>query len=269
MKIVKCKIGYNEDNYWEEELQIPNEADSKDYLNKILDDFNTQEIEMHGDKARIRKLISIGKELTNSPARFCDFEKQNLVTDSSGADTLKCRNCNRIFKRTTLHTPQHMICKLFIEFQKSTEHSQKKAKEAKMKQEEIDRRSRTSDAFSNIEAVLKGFKQASWKTYNEVEEFEKIKSVVENFLSETTTVDAENVPDSDGNTPADLASESSNEPTPEGEVQSEGPEHTDAPAETSSEAVIAPEEPLNGTVESADEAVDDLNELDESDAETN
>lgn len=113
MKTVNMKVGYKESGHptWVETIEIPDEIDHRTHCATIIIKFNSN-LRLNEKE---RKLISVDVMNENSVNRFCEYEKQNLVTRSDMTDLLKCKHCGSTYIRRGLYTPTTTICKRFIE----------------------------------------------------------------------------------------------------------------------------------------------------------
>jgi len=161
MKKVEMKIEYllSDKSSWTEIVFIPDNEDSEVYCQNIIDRFN---ITRTSNEEKERRLIATTIIEENVPSKFCEFEKQNLVTRADGSDLLKCKYCGETYIRHGLHTPTSMICINFRAFQ----------------------RTKLTNAFNAIENEVKNFKSQSWKQVDTSEHLEKIKVAID-IIQET------------------------------------------------------------------------------------
>lgn len=89
---------------WTEKIDIPVDADPKDFVEKIMVDFNKEEDRRSevSDKyeARHRKIIRIIEE-TGIEKSFCDLKKYNnstIIRGNENYDLMLCKNCG-LFRR--------------------------------------------------------------------------------------------------------------------------------------------------------------------------
>ena len=93
-----------------ESIAIPDGADPEAYVKKLVDDFNKVETERSGDKAWLRKFISVD---TTSNIPICSWTRANAVTliDSKGEyDIYICGECQLTVRTGAFGRPVDKEC---------------------------------------------------------------------------------------------------------------------------------------------------------------
>lgn len=95
---------------WEEKLAIPDGVDPETYIREMLEEFNELETERYGDKAKLRKFISVD---TASGIRMCSWTRVNAValSDSKGMYNIyKCGECKLTVRTGAMARPGEKEC---------------------------------------------------------------------------------------------------------------------------------------------------------------
>ena len=105
MKIIRIEVGYVDDsNKWEEDIEVPDDTENIDeYMKNMVTEFNEEETNRYGNKAKLRKIIRIMD--TIGTKKYCDFHKQNLMGQRGQGgifDLMRCSQCGFEYKRYTL-----------------------------------------------------------------------------------------------------------------------------------------------------------------------
>jgi len=113
---IKVKVkneGDNDSAAWEEELSVNSKDTAKKEIQEILKDFNKYQKGLYGKKARKRVIVNINIPGEGEEKYYCDFHKDNLVSNADGSDTYKCKKCGRKTKRSSLDwRPPKIVCKV-------------------------------------------------------------------------------------------------------------------------------------------------------------
>lgn len=95
---------------WEESLPVPAGIDPRAYIRGLLEDFNEEEIDRYGDKARLRELVSVD---TTSGTRMCSWTRVNAVTlaDRKGLyNRYRCDKCRLTVRTHAMARPAEKEC---------------------------------------------------------------------------------------------------------------------------------------------------------------
>lgn len=95
---------------WEEQLAIPDGVDPEMYIQGMLSGFNALETDRYGDKAKLRKFISV--DITRS-TRMCSWTQVNAVTlsDNKGMHNLyQCDECKLTVRTGAMALPGEKEC---------------------------------------------------------------------------------------------------------------------------------------------------------------
>lgn len=104
-------IGHRDgSSQWEEKLSVPDGVDPETYIRELLEDFNAREFHRYGDKAKLRKFISVD---TTSGTRMCSWTRVNAVTltDNKGMyDLYQCGECKLTVRTGAFGRPNEKEC---------------------------------------------------------------------------------------------------------------------------------------------------------------
>jgi len=95
---------------WEEKLAIPDGVDPEEFIREMLEEFNELETERYGDKAQLRKFISVD---TASSIRMCSWTRVNAValSDSKGMYNIyQCGECKLTVRTGAMALPGEKEC---------------------------------------------------------------------------------------------------------------------------------------------------------------
>lgn len=106
-----AKVGYQDgSSQWEEELAVPDGLDPETYIQEIIEDYNKLESKRYGDKAKLRRVISID---TTSSTLMCSWTRVNAVTltDRKGMYNLyRCEECRLTVRYSEFSRPGEKEC---------------------------------------------------------------------------------------------------------------------------------------------------------------